>query len=564
MPATCRTGLATATASTRRRACSSRRRIRTTSTAAPPCDADELQLGTGADERRVVYTQFSEPGNRRLFTYPATNAQKYDLWNGFGLTYIVGDAASEAAADDRANDDDRHHAAREGGHRLGSRSRQPGRLRGRAAHLPDGRHLPRRPAGDQRSRRNFSYYIGDPYLNKTLCAADPDPDRFAAGLLQVVRRPARLPADAAGRRRQRRPAARLRRRHLPRARIDDGRVPAAGQGPRQRRHLRGRRVEQRRRRLRPQRRRRALRGALQRRRRLRERELPRVRLLRRAELHRRRGLRQQSLPLERLLFGRQRRDRRRLRQRHRAGDLLLHAARDAPTVRGMAKGAIATATSGVSTAARGSTTSSSTRRRPRAVGVTCEDREWRSVRDRRLSRGRARATTPSTSRSPTPQQRQRAAAGPPATCPPASTAAATATTAPTRPCSGSSRTAERSRSAASSTVDLQLDEDLNGERDLANSWSRPTTGRIRVCTGACTRRRDRGPLRRHLRRRRWATIRAPGAGNYIYMVDIETGKMIYKKPVIGSSRPTSRRSTRTATRTSTGSTSAPPPASSTR
>ena len=60
-------------------------------------------FGTAADERRVVYSQWNEPGNRRLFTYPSTNSQKYDLWDGMGIGYIVGDTGSETAADDRAN-----------------------------------------------------------------------------------------------------------------------------------------------------------------------------------------------------------------------------------------------------------------------------------------------------------------------------------------------------------------------------------------------------------------------------------------------------------------------------
>lgn len=80
---------------------------------------------------------------------------------------------------------------------------------------------------------------------------------------------------------------------------------------------------------------------------------------------------------------------------------------------------------------------------------------------------------------------------------------------------------------------MQLDEDLNNERDLGNSWSKATTGRIRVCTGACgvDEREDR-----------FVAIFGGGMGddptfprgNYVYMVDIETGKTIYKKRVVGS------------------------------
>ncbi len=144
--------------------------------AVAPWDATELQLGTDEDERRLIYTQFSEPGNRRLFTFPTTPAQRYDLWSGMGIPFIAGNTASENAATARANavvvttllekeavvsvpDPD-----------------DPGSvmdvpltyLMGDIFHADP--QVVSKPS-------NFSYYVGDPYLNKRLCAADPDPDR---------------------------------------------------------------------------------------------------------------------------------------------------------------------------------------------------------------------------------------------------------------------------------------------------------------------------------------------------------------------------------------------------
>ncbi|MFN7942567.1 MAG: hypothetical protein U0X73_13315 [Thermoanaerobaculia bacterium] len=83
----------------------------------------------------------------------------------------------------------------------------------------------------------------------------------------------------------------------------------------------------------------------------------------------------------------------------------------------------------------------------------------------------------------------------------------------------------------SSTV--MLDEDLNDRPDLANSWSRPGTGRIRVCTGGCSANETED---------RFVAVFGGGlgddpstvTGNYVYMVDLETGKTLYKKRVEGS------------------------------
>jgi len=68
-----------------------------------PWVASDLMLGNGFDMRRVYYSKWDEPGNRRLFTYPTTDAEKFDFWSGLGIPWIVGDIDSEAAANTRAN-----------------------------------------------------------------------------------------------------------------------------------------------------------------------------------------------------------------------------------------------------------------------------------------------------------------------------------------------------------------------------------------------------------------------------------------------------------------------------
>ncbi len=138
----------------------------------PPFDAAELQLGSGANERRVVYTQFDEPGNRKLFSYPSTTSQKYDLWNGMGITYIVGNTASETAADDRANAIVTQLLLEKEGDipdpTDNTRTIPVTYLLGDIFHADP--LVFNKPA-------NFTYYTGDPYLNKPLCGVAADPDR---------------------------------------------------------------------------------------------------------------------------------------------------------------------------------------------------------------------------------------------------------------------------------------------------------------------------------------------------------------------------------------------------
>ena len=80
------------------------------------------------------------------------------------------------------------------------------------------------------------------------------------------------------------------------------------------------------------------------------------------------------------------------------------------------------------------------------------------------------------------------------------------------------------------------DEDGNGRADLGETWSTPVIGRIRVCTSGCG---GGDPETED----RWVAVFGGGiwdeyayepTGNWLYMVDVETGKAIYKRPVIGA------------------------------
>jgi Tfp pilus tip-associated adhesin PilY1 len=95
-----------------------------------------------------------------------------------------------------------------------------------------------------------------------------------------------------------------------------------------------------------------------------------------------------------------------------------------------------------------------------------------------------------------------------------------------------------------------LDEDGNGGRDMAQSWSSPNTGRIRVCGGS---RCDPASEPNDVEDRFVAVVgggldpafwakRAPprgGApaepdGNWLYMLDLETGRALFKRRLSGS------------------------------
>ncbi len=87
---------------------------------------------------------------------------------------------------------------------------------------------------------------------------------------------------------------------------------------------------------------------------------------------------------------------------------------------------------------------------------------------------------------------------------------------------------------------LFLDEDDNGFHDLGDSWSKPIVGQIRLCTGA-----DCDPsLEPNDVESRFVAIFGGGLdsqdpsasrrGNWLYMVDVETGQAIYKRQLQGS------------------------------
>ena len=89
---------------------------------------------------------------------------------------------------------------------------------------------------------------------------------------------------------------------------------------------------------------------------------------------------------------------------------------------------------------------------------------------------------------------------------------------------------------------IRLDEDDNGYVDLAPTWSNPFIGRIQVCTGMACDLESPDPEDQEDLEDRYVAVFGGGIdpdypdlrGNYIYMVDVETGLTIYKRPVEGS------------------------------
>ncbi|MEM1178907.1 MAG: PilC/PilY family type IV pilus protein [Acidobacteriota bacterium] len=90
-----------------------------------------------------------------------------------------------------------------------------------------------------------------------------------------------------------------------------------------------------------------------------------------------------------------------------------------------------------------------------------------------------------------------------------------------------------------------LDEDINGFRDLGDTWSTPVIGQIMVCNGGNQCRRDsNNASQRTDLEIRWVAIfgggmdpehkNSPVLGNWIYFLDIETGEVIYKQEVDGA------------------------------
>jgi len=81
------------------------------------------------------------------------------------------------------------------------------------------------------------------------------------------------------------------------------------------------------------------------------------------------------------------------------------------------------------------------------------------------------------------------------------------------------------------------DEDANGLPDFGESWSRPVIARIQVCDGACD--TDAEPEDRYVAVFGGGLPATPtnsandAIGNWLYMVDIETGRLIYKRGGVG-------------------------------
>lgn len=81
---------------------------------------------------------------------------------------------------------------------------------------------------------------------------------------------------------------------------------------------------------------------------------------------------------------------------------------------------------------------------------------------------------------------------------------------------------------------IPMDEDGNGFADLGDTWSIPDVGRIRICTGSDCKTDVED---------RYVTIFGggldpenktdPNAGTFVYMVDIETGQVLYKRSLPG-------------------------------
>lgn len=81
---------------------------------------------------------------------------------------------------------------------------------------------------------------------------------------------------------------------------------------------------------------------------------------------------------------------------------------------------------------------------------------------------------------------------------------------------------------------LRLDEDDNGYVDLGFSWSKPVIGRLRVCPALLCNPSDERDLYVAVFGGGWDPLHPDARGNFLYMVDIETGRAIYKEKVEGS------------------------------
>ncbi len=86
---------------------------------------------------------------------------------------------------------------------------------------------------------------------------------------------------------------------------------------------------------------------------------------------------------------------------------------------------------------------------------------------------------------------------------------------------------------------IELDEDRDGNHDLGESWSTPNLGRILVCTDSSGCDPSDSPTKVE---ERYVMVIGGGldplknnaTGDFIYMIDIETGEILYKRKVQGS------------------------------
>jgi Tfp pilus tip-associated adhesin PilY1 len=83
-------------------------------------------------------------------------------------------------------------------------------------------------------------------------------------------------------------------------------------------------------------------------------------------------------------------------------------------------------------------------------------------------------------------------------------------------------------------LEARMDEDLNNLPDLAETWSVPAVTRIRTCDDSCTDASIED---------RFVAVFGGGlgesgptqpTGNFVYMVDVETGQVLWKEPVAGA------------------------------
>jgi hypothetical protein len=76
---------------------------------------------------------------------------------------------------------------------------------------------------------------------------------------------------------------------------------------------------------------------------------------------------------------------------------------------------------------------------------------------------------------------------------------------------------------------VTLDEDGNGLPDLGETWSTPDIGRIRVVEGGAVVNKYVAVFGGGL-----DPNKAGNRGNFLYILDVETGQVLYKRPVVGS------------------------------